>query len=140
MLVCSECFCSECAHEKEKVEIDDEILDTIKLLNDKGYKTDYCCGGHVGEKRMPCMYVRFDWVKVAEGVSKLPETLPNDKWYCLPRRLVNHHYVYSHKLSFYEGSAMYFDVKTPSRKKDSVILAELEEQRKALYEWAKQLE
>ena len=40
----------------------------------------------------------------------------------------------------YYGNSMYYIVKQANRKKDSAILAELEEQRKELYEWAKRLE
>ena len=35
----------QCKH-NEKVLIDDNIVNTIKLFNQKGYKTRYCCGGH----------------------------------------------------------------------------------------------
>jgi hypothetical protein len=30
----------------EVVDIDDDILETIQLLNEKGYQTNYCCAGH----------------------------------------------------------------------------------------------
>lgn len=32
---------------KEKVEIDDNIVDEIIMLNNKVYTTTTCCGGHV---------------------------------------------------------------------------------------------
>lgn len=29
------------------IEVDDEIAEAISILNKKGYKTQYCCGGHI---------------------------------------------------------------------------------------------
>lgn len=31
------------------IEVDDEIAETISVLNKKGYKTEYCCGGHINK-------------------------------------------------------------------------------------------
>jgi hypothetical protein len=42
----------------ELVEIDEPILPTIKLLNEKGYGTIYSCAGHVYSKSNP--YILFD--------------------------------------------------------------------------------
>ena len=39
------------------VQIDKNIWPTIKLLNEKWYKTEECCEGHVGSSEM--IYVRF---------------------------------------------------------------------------------
>ena len=66
--------------------------------------------------------------------------MPNDKWVCYPRHRENHHLVWSKKMTPFYGNAMYYIVEQANRKKDSVISAELEEQRKELYEWAKRLE
>ncbi len=60
MLVCPICFCPKCSHNKKKIEIDDDILDTIKILNDKGYKTTYCCAGHVDKSQPIHIYISFD--------------------------------------------------------------------------------
>ena len=140
MLVCPICFCPKCRHNKKKIEIDDDILDTIKILNDKGYKTTYCCAGHVDKSQPIHIYISFDSWSIVHGLSKLPQTMPNDKWVCYPRHRENHHLVWSKQMTPYYGNSMYYIVKQANRKKDSAILAELEEQRKELYEWAKRLE
>lgn len=31
------------------IEVDDEIAETISVLNKKGYRTEYCCGGHINK-------------------------------------------------------------------------------------------
>ena len=60
-----ESLCNNC--NSEIVELDDSIAYTIIELNKKGYKTKYCCGGHVtnaenfGNGRIPvCIYIMFE--------------------------------------------------------------------------------
>lgn len=50
-------ICPKC--QGEIVEIDDFILPTIILLNQKGYKTLHCCSGHSNENVSNC-YIKFD--------------------------------------------------------------------------------
>lgn len=45
------------------VEIDELLIPTIKLLNDKGYTTNYCCSGHYSDNNTRC-YILF-----AEGID-----------------------------------------------------------------------
>lgn len=37
---------------KNIIEVDSLIIDTISILNKKGYKTLYCCSGHVKDPRI----------------------------------------------------------------------------------------
>lgn len=139
MKVCPICFTPKCNHRKSRIEIDDDILDTIKLLNDKGYRTSFCCAGHVDKSQPISIYISFDYYSIIEKKGKMPQTLPNENWVCYPRHIENHHLVWSKQLSA-KGNAMYYLVKNYKRKKPEVIQAELEEQRRALYEWAMGLE
>lgn len=38
------------------IEIDEFMVDIIKILNKKGYPTNFCCGGHIG---YPNFYISF---------------------------------------------------------------------------------
>lgn len=40
-------------------EIDELIYETIKILNKKGYKTEYCCSGHLYDEPIGT-YITFD--------------------------------------------------------------------------------
>ena len=54
----------------DMVEIDDLILPIIKILNQKGYKTEYCCSGHLTE-RDTNTYIVFD-------KNTIPKIIPKD--------------------------------------------------------------
>ncbi|MEG1146726.1 MAG: hypothetical protein RSE21_04775 [Bacilli bacterium] len=42
-------------------EVDEDIADTISVLNKKGYKTLFCCSGHVRDSRLFELYhLKFD--------------------------------------------------------------------------------
>lgn len=140
MRVCPICFRPNCNHHSKYIEIDDEILDTIRILNEKGYVTEFCCAGHLDNINPVTVYIKFNTSAVLTKQGKLPKTLPSDKWVCYPRHIENHHLVWSKKLSLYQGSAMYYFVKDWRKRKVDSVLAELEEARKELYEWAKGLE
>lgn len=45
------------------IEVDELLIPTIKLLNDKGYTTNYCCSGHYNNHNPRC-YILF-----AEGID-----------------------------------------------------------------------
>ena len=141
MKVCAVCFKRRCSiHGNRKVEIDDDILDTIKLLNDKGYTTEYCCAGHSDtDETSTQIYIKFNVWDIQAKKRKLPDTLPNEKWVCYPRHIENHHLVWSHKLSA-NGQAMYYNIKGLKRRKRADVEAELQEQRRELHKWAESLE
>ena len=44
---CSMEFCPKSGCDGSVFEIDELMLPTIKMLNEKGYLTEYCCSGHV---------------------------------------------------------------------------------------------
>jgi len=64
--VCTVCWDKSCNHSYQyKAEIDDNISDIICILNRKGYKTLYCCGGHISEDNilqgyLPNIYIAFN--------------------------------------------------------------------------------
>ena len=55
--------CGNCGN--KLIKIDELYIVIIKILNQKGYRTTYCCSGHIYEK-LPQSYILFD-----EGI-KLP--------------------------------------------------------------------
>lgn len=78
--VCPICYMSNCNHNYPKFEVDYNIYDVIKILNLKGYKTEYCCGGHIDIASIsndvyPSIYIKFnrfsvnpfDASKIGEG-------------------------------------------------------------------------
>lgn len=61
-------FCPKSSCIGEIVEVDEMILPVIRILNLKGYKTKFCCGGHP-EKKNPNAYILFDF-------DYRPKTIP----------------------------------------------------------------
>ena len=46
------------------IEVDELLVPTIKILNDKGYTTKFCCSGHY-DSQHPNGYIKFEyWVKL----------------------------------------------------------------------------
>jgi hypothetical protein len=151
MKVCNICFEKDCTDNhgssgKQIVEIDDEILDTIKLLNQKGYATMFCCGGHIRKEWVSAeMYIVFTpsfnhthWIQKDRNMELVREftpitTVPNSKW-----EIDN---------KFYSGGTVIrYSQKNQAalrrlfkKGKTEQILAEFEEQRKSLHEWAEGL-
>lgn len=54
------------------IEVDDLMLPTIMLLNQKGYPTEFCCSGHVDGCKECYPYITFD--------SFLNEVLSNNEF------------------------------------------------------------
>lgn len=75
MIVCNKCF-----NTKENcycinawfVEIDDNIYPVIKKLNYLGYKTLFCCEGHIGDNISMQAYIVFDCDKNIKMFDELP--------------------------------------------------------------------
>ena len=59
MIVCKRCWNLDCeCISRYGVEIDDSIVDIIVTLNKKGYRTNYCCGGH--GRALDELYINFN--------------------------------------------------------------------------------
>ena len=59
--VCVNCWHKEqyCKCDKKRLEsIDYNMISILSILNKKGYKTKYCCGGH-SEKSFIYIYINF---------------------------------------------------------------------------------
>lgn len=60
MLVCKKCFYvfKQCTcKNKKSFECDELMVHIIKSLNLKGYKTEYCCSGHVYSENYDTSYI-----------------------------------------------------------------------------------
>jgi hypothetical protein len=54
--LCPTCFQPQCKHKSEKFECDDLMVYPIQKLNSLGYKTLFCCAGHIIEDDSPHPY------------------------------------------------------------------------------------
>lgn len=140
--LCPICWEEECSCDASKVEIDVEIAETIKLLNQKGYHTTFCCGGHIQKELLPLgvrpsIYVAFNkWQcqkidphEIGEGWTFTPST------YTLRYTLD-----WCKKFKIFTGKTKALIKKYNHPVLDSdieLIKKELEEKRKELYEWIK---
>ena len=106
MKLCPTCFKDICNHKSEKFECDELMVYPIQKLNKLGYKTEFCCSGHVtrseiysddgstiighqpdGEHRTHQMYIMFKETYVFSDYPycwelKLNPSLKKPRW-CL---------------------------------------------------------
>lgn len=64
------------------VEIDELMIPTIKILNEKGYMTEFCCSGHVhdnGCTSYVCLYDFITEIFEEEDINNIKEMLP-ESW------------------------------------------------------------
>jgi hypothetical protein len=79
-LMCNECF--NIFHKKYKastafckycnrylVEVDENFIESISLLNKKGYTTKNCCSGHTNPKDVHHAYIQFEGHVVLPSLS-----------------------------------------------------------------------
>jgi hypothetical protein len=67
-------YCTNCESEGNVFEVDENIIDSIALLNKKGYTTRYSCGGHEYEDDS-AGYIQFESsMKNKEIFTTLPES------------------------------------------------------------------
>ena len=122
MIVCNKCFINSCnCKDNDYVEIDDKILDTIKLLNSKGYITEHCCSGHYGSEQL---YVIFNRL-YAFNEDKLPEGfyVDNKNTYRIYPRTSIH-------------SKQFWTLDKETTKDDDSINSYIDKINKDLYNWA----
>jgi hypothetical protein len=63
--VCTKCWETDCSCGQTKENIDGSIYDTLKILNKKGYSTQWSCGGHIKPEEIlsglpPMIYISFN--------------------------------------------------------------------------------
>ena len=79
-------------------ECDDLIVDSIIMLNQKGYLTDFCCSGHEGEGRSVQPYVSF--TRIGSLEIDLNHIEPPKNWHTREEKsssgLVIHYSIYRH--------------------------------------------
>lgn len=117
MRICSKCWEKDCCHgDRYKIEIDDDIIETIICLNKKGYSTVYCCSGH---DRMPTdIYITFSrWSTPDIDTNKIGKFWKYTKYNCTLRAVL------PHGIKTVEGTHIF-----------------LEERRVELGRWAEELE
>lgn len=75
-------MCPKANCEGEVVEIDELMVPAIRLLNEKGYMTEFCCSGHVYDNGCTS-YVLLDSLMSEiledEDIAKIRELLP-ESW------------------------------------------------------------
>lgn len=75
-------MCPKANCEGEVVEIDELMVPAIRLLNEKGYMTEFCCGGHIYDNGCTS-YVLLDSLMSEiledEDIAKIRELLP-ESW------------------------------------------------------------
>lgn len=73
-------YCPKSTCLSEVVEIDDLMLPAIKMLNEKGYMTEFCCSGHVYDNGCN-IYVTLDGfmleVLTMEEIEEMKQMLPS---------------------------------------------------------------
>jgi hypothetical protein len=88
MLICSKCFNVHCkCKNKKRFECDELLVFAIKTLNQKGYKTDFCCSGHIVDKNTKDHIQTYITFKKIYDFKKKPTgfTLENEKVPYRPR-------------------------------------------------------
>jgi hypothetical protein len=74
MDICNKCFNPVCSCKNKKLfDCDEYMIPTIKILNEKGYKTQFCCSGHIIGKDNPSIraYIMFDKIYKFKQCSNL---------------------------------------------------------------------
>jgi hypothetical protein len=129
--ICLNCFkvyassrripCGNCG--SKLVSIDDLYIVIIKILNQKGYTTTYCCSGHTYEK-LPQSYILF-----GEGV-KLP---------CLPEGYVIDHEAHTIFETFKDITEIRRDFYLSSYKNEVELQKDILKSVLIVLEWAEAL-
>jgi hypothetical protein len=80
MLICRECFNIHCmCKNKKKFECDELMLFPIKTLNQKGYRTDFCCSGHITDKKLHFIRTYILFKEIYDFKKPLGFLLENEK-------------------------------------------------------------
>ena len=69
-------MCSFCENRVNGIELDPNIADDISILNKKGYKTKYCCEGHISDHQ----YISAPYIYFNNTHDDIAKNLPKT-WY-----------------------------------------------------------
>lgn len=72
IVVCSKCWRSYCTCRAERFAVDATMIEILKTLNEKGYKTLFHCGGHVRYGEPLFVYVKFSRYVCLPEENKTP--------------------------------------------------------------------
>ena len=72
MAVCPKCWRTFCCCRAGHIIVDYTMVDILRLLNKKGYKTLYHCGGHIKAREPLFVYVKFSRQVILPDTNKLP--------------------------------------------------------------------
>ena len=139
------------------IEVDEDIAETISILNKKGYYTNFCCSGHIKDPRLYEMYhrkneIEYDDIDLGYIVNKdedsfdilMPYTFTSTYvmfkenyyfnklpayFYVVNESKVNN-YTIEKIIEYYDGGI---------RKSLSEIDKEIKDTNNVLLEWAKEL-
>lgn len=113
----------------EAMKIDKGMWDILIELNNKGYKTMYCCEGHPSREERWNAYILFYKNKAPKTLPPLYEVLPNRK----QNRAERYSQILSNECFHWYGT---------KSKKYTIEMLEQERQEllKELLKWAKELE
>ncbi len=110
--VCPKCFnqldkCACNTSEKDLIRIDKDIQKHIRILNQKGYKTIFCCSGHAEEYakyNFTDLYISFlltseNFITLPEGfyIKKQKNTFKTVMKYRFPKKLSKEEFENMHK-------------------------------------------
>lgn len=68
--------CPNCENNIQAIELDPNIADDISILNKKGYKTKYCCEGHISDHQ----YISAPYIYFNNTHDDIAKNLPKT-WY-----------------------------------------------------------
>lgn len=129
-------------------EVDEDIADTISILNKKGYYTKFCCSGHVKDPRIYEMYKDESILENKDNKIGYMVNIKEDTCYMLmPYTITKVYIMFDKDYNFktlpngfkkYENTIEmfinYYD--RGKRKKSNDIDKEIKDANKILYEWA----
>ena len=135
-------------------EVDEEIVESISLLNKKGYRTRYSCSGHVKDPRMYEMYrVKKSEEFDDKDLGFIVKDNKDDYEILMPNRYTSIYVMFDKKYEFDnlpngfyilddEVTTIYKDImyyENNIKKKSSDIESEIKKSNVELLEWVKSL-
>jgi hypothetical protein len=68
------CTNPDCNHYTKFIELDINLAEIVSILNKKGYRTAYCCEGHINGEGISFTYIVFEDVYFKDNDYNLPDS------------------------------------------------------------------